>query len=372
MNVEIARSGKPSRPSRRRLISAGGAAAVLALGPNARAQPAGRVSIVTATERIASIQAKLDAVPAGGTLVFPAMEVPGPLRGKAGITLRADGVVTTAGTFNFDGLAGWTVRGRAPGSGFVFSGRNRIAAHSATNFSVGHCTFVDIEANGFDGSAIAMNRASFGTIVNNDFVRCQGNTLGMYDLDNMTFDGNRFLSCWQPFSLQEPTIPNKLLGRNIQIRRSVFLATQCACIEAGPASNGAEYFSNLVVQENFFDDFDNRSGAETMLAISLVGQAAENTLVADNFIRLGTRPSVAEKKSPAIEFSGTGQCRRNVLWGFHYAGFTYQSGWDVRDNTLHQVKEDFFNNGKGTGTFASNLPATAAPLVPPMPLRLAW
>jgi hypothetical protein len=109
-----------------------------------------------------------------------------------------------------------------------------------------------------------------------------------------------------------------------------------------------------------------------MLPISLVGQAAKETLVADNFIRLGTRSAVSGKRSPAIEFTGTGQCRDNLIWGFHYAGFTYQSGWNVHDNTLHQVGESFINNGKGTGTFSDNLPTTGAPPVPAMPMRAAW
>jgi hypothetical protein len=327
---------------------------------------------VRATDGLATIQAKLNSAPAGGILVFPSMDVPGSLQGKSGITLWAEGVVTAGGTFSFNGMAGWTVRGKSPGLGFVFSELNRIDAHNATNFAVGNCKFVNIASNGFDGSAIAMNGASFGTIINNDFVGCQGNVLGMHNLDSVTFDGNHFTACWQPFSLQQPTTPNKSLGRNIVIRRNVFLATQCACMEAGPASSGAEYFSDLVVQNNFFDDFDNRSGADTMLPISLVGQAAQNTLVADNFIRLGTRPSVVGKRSPAIEFTGTGECRNNVLWGWHYAGFTYQSGWNVRDNTLYQVDVDFFNNGKGTGRFASNMRATTAPPVPPMPVRAIW
>src|SRR6185369_6594166 len=132
-----------------------------------------------------------------------------------------------------------------------------------------------------------MNGASFAKVINNDFNTVQGNVLGMYNLDNITIDGNHFTNCWEPISIQEPTNANHSLGRNIAISRNVFLGTRRAAIEVGPSSSGAEYFSNLTVTDNFFDDFNNQGGPGTLLPISLVGQAAENTTVADNYISRG-------------------------------------------------------------------------------------
>ena len=105
-----------------------------------------------------------------------------------------------------------------------------------------------------------MNGASFGTVINNDFNAAQGNVLGQYNLDNITIDGNHFTDCWQPISIQEPTSADHSLGRNIHIERNVFFGTQRAAIEVGPASTGAEYFSGLVVHDNFFDNFNNLTG----------------------------------------------------------------------------------------------------------------
>jgi hypothetical protein len=47
---------------------------------------------------------------------------------KSGVNVWADGVVTiigapgarSAGAFDFGGMLSWTIRGRAPGQGFVF------------------------------------------------------------------------------------------------------------------------------------------------------------------------------------------------------------------------------------------------------------
>src|SRR5262249_20172069 len=137
------------------------------------------------------VQAKLNSVPSGGRLVIPAGMTVGALRGKSGVTVEADGAVMVDGNWDFSGLTGWTVRGKAPGQGFVFQ-RARIDATGASQFAVGNNVFTGQPSNGFDGSAIQMNGASFGTVINNDFTNAQGNVLGMYNLDNVTFDGNHF------------------------------------------------------------------------------------------------------------------------------------------------------------------------------------
>jgi hypothetical protein len=323
------------------------------------------------------VQAKLNSVPSGGSLVIPAGVTVGALRGKSGVTIESDGAVTVNGNWDFSGLGGWTVRGKAPGQGFVFQGV-RIDATGASRFAVGNNVFTGQPSNGFDGSAIKMNGASFGTVINNDFTSAQGNVLGVYNLDNMTFDGNHFTNCWQPFSIQTPAPPNPSFGRNIVIQRNVFLGTQRAAIEVGPNATGWEYFSGIVVDNNYFDSFNNAGGsnADALLAISLVGQASINTTVTNNFIRLGPKNAGS---GVAIEVTGTGLTKNNVIWGWRFAGFTYQNGWTVRDNVQYQVATQWYANTSNTpvgtvynGTFANNQMIGMEPADPGWPARIPW
>jgi hypothetical protein len=339
---------------------------------------------VVAGDSVATIQSKLNALPSGGTLVFEGnttFDFQGTtLVGKSGVTILADGPVDivnapgagTRGAMDFSGQSGWTIRGRAPGEGFVFD-RSLINATDAKDWAVGNCIFNGQAANGYDGAAIRMNGASFGTVINNDFNNAQGNVLGMYDLDNITIDGNHFTDCWQPVSIQEPTNADHSLGRNIAITNNVFLGTQRAAIEVGPSSTGAEYFSNLTVTGNYFDDFDNRGGAGTLLPISLVGQAAENTTVTGNYIYRG--PNDAGDIGVAIEMTGTGEVSNNTIENFAYAALTYQSGWNVHDNAVYNDGSSpyfgFANNGSGSGSFGA-VSALTDPLAPALPIRLDW
>jgi hypothetical protein len=302
------------------------------------------------------------------------------ITGKSGVTILADGPVNivnapgagTNGAFDFSGRSDWTIRGQASGKGFVFD-RSLINATGAKNWAVGDSTFNDQASNGYDGSAIRMNDASFGTVINNDFNSAQGNVLGMYNLDNITFDGNHFTDCWEPIAIQEPTNGDHSLGRNIAITNNVFTGTQRAAIEAGPSTSGAEYFSNLTVSGNYFDDFNNLGGPGTLLPISLVGQAAENTTVADNYISRG--PNDAGDIGVAIEMTGTGHVSNNTIANFAYAALTYQSGWNVHDNAVYNDGSSpdygFANNGSGSGTFGSV--TTLDDLsTPALPTRTNW
>src|SRR5262249_17861241 len=150
---------------------------------------------------------------------------------------------------------------------------------------------------------------------------------------NITIEGNHFLDCGQPISIQEPTNGDHSLGRNMIIERNVFIGTDRAAIEMGPSSTGAEYFGHLVVNNNFFDAFDDRPDPGTILPISLVGQAAEDTTITNNFIRRG--PAAAGDVGVAIEMTGTGEVTGNIIENFSFACLTYQSGWNVHDNAVH-------------------------------------
>ena len=303
------------------------------------------------------------------------------ITGKSGVTLLADGPVNivnapgagTNGAFDFSGKSDWTIRGRTPGQGFVFD-RSLINATDAGHWAVGDSTFNNQASNGYDGSAIRMNDASFGTVINNDFNSAGGNVLGMYNLDNITFDGNHFTNCWQPISIQEPTTSDHSLGRNIVMTRNVFLGTQRAAIEVGPSSTGSEYFSGLTVNDNFFDNSNNVGGPGTLLAISLVGQSAENTTVTDNFIRRG--PADAGEVGVAIEMTGSGVVSDNTISNFAYPALTYQSGWNVHDNAVYNDGSSpyygFANNGSGSGTFGPETTLSNPPAVPAQPTRTSW
>ena len=346
--------------------------------------PQGSVTYVLAGDSPATIQSKLNALPTGGTLVFKAgtFDFHGTtITGKSGVTIWADGQVNifnapgagTSGAFDLSGKTDWTIRGRAPGEGFVFEG-SLINADNASRWAVGDSTFNDQASNGYNGSAIRMNGASFATVINNDFNRAGGNVLGMYDLDNITFDGNHFTDCWEPISIQEPSTGDRSLGRNIVMERNVFIGTQRAAIEVGPSPSGAEYFSGLVVNNNYFDDFNNTGGAGTLLPISLVGQAAENTTVTNNFIRRG--PNDAGDVGVAIEMTGTGEVTNNTISNFSFAALTYQSGWNVHGNTVYNDGSSpyygFANNGSGTGTFGSENEVSSPPATPGLPTRVTW
>jgi hypothetical protein len=341
--------------------------------------PDGSLTHVVAGDSVATIQSKLNALRPGGTLVFEGnttFDFHGTtITGKSDVTILADGPVNivnapgagTNGAFDFSGQSDWTIRGRAPGEGFVFD-RSLINATEAKNWAVGDATFNHQASNGYDGSAIRMNGASFGTVADNDFNTAQGNVLGMYNLDNITIDGNHFTDCWEPISIQEPANADHSLGRNIAITNNVFLGTQRAAIEAGPSPNGAEYFSNLTVSGNFFDNFNDLGGAGTLLPISLVGQAAENTTVTNNYISRG--PNDAGDIGVAIEMTGTGDVSNNTIANFAYAALTYQSGWNVHDNAVYNDGSSpyygFANNGSGSGNFGSEttLNALVTPVLP--------
>src|SRR5262249_24873343 len=66
----------------------------------------------------------------------------------------------------------------------------------------------------------------------------------------------------------------------------------------------------------------------------------------------------------------------NTISNFSYAALTYQSGWNVHDNTIYNDNSSpyfgFANNGSGTGTFGSETILTGSPSAAPIPERLAW
>ena len=346
--------------------------------------PPGAITYVLPGDSASTIQSKLNSVQPGNTLVFTSgtYDFGGTtITGKSGVTVWADGQVViqnapgagTDGAFDFSGQSDWTIGGDAPGQGFVFQG-SLINATNATNWTIGNSQFNHEASNGFDGSAIRMNGASFGTIINNDFTGVGGNVLGQYNLNNITIDGNHFTNCFEPISIQEPTTNDASLGNNIVIQRNVFIGTQRVAVEIGPASSGSEHFSGLVISNNYFDNFNNTAGEGTLLAISAVGQSSQNTTITNNFINRGS--SDGGDIGVAIEMTGTGTVSGNTIANFSYAALTYQSGWNVSGNTVYNDGSSpyfgFANNGSGTGTFGPETELSGLPAPPAIPTRLAW
>ena len=322
---------------------------------------------------LAAIQAAINSQN-GGTIAFAEGTYPtGRLTGKNGVWLYAKGPVNGL-SFDMTSKMNWVIRGATDAAGFRFTGAVPIKANNARFGTVLYNVFLNVPSNGFDGAAVAMNGAKDMLVGNNDFTNCLGNVLGMYNMNNITFDGNHFTDCFECTSIQEPTNSDTTLGNNIVITKNVFLGTKRAAVEVGPASEGAEYFNGLVVNDNFFDDFKNAGEEGTLLAISLVGQASQNTTVKRNFIRRGNgSPNMT---GVAIEFTGTGECSDNVVVNFDYTGLVYQSGWNVYDNGVYNDPGiPFFgwaNNGQGTGTFGNVIYLETTPSTPPWPTRTVY
>lgn len=345
------------------------------------------VVTVAETDSVFAIQVKLNSVPAGGTLAFPAgstFDFHGQtVRGKSGVTLFAEGnvVINNAprsagsrshGAFDFSGLTDWIIRGKGQDLGFVLNG-SLINAEMAQRYSIGWITFNDVPTNGLAGSCVHMTGSSYGLVINNTMNRCAGNVLGMYDWDNITVDGNHLTSCFQFVSLDNSETPDSSRGRNLVFRRNVVSGLKRAGIEIG--SGGRQSFVNLVVDHNWFDAFDFNPGDDgSCLAISLVGRASQNTTVTDNFIRMG--PINAGKPGVAIEFTGTGECSGNLIWDFEYPVIMYGSGWHVHDNTVFNSGANpysgLLNYSKTAGALGKNTILTRPPAVPPHPDRVEW
>jgi len=336
---------------------------------------AGNAVRVVPTDTVDAIQAKLNSVPAGGTLEFPpnsAFNFNGQtVRGKSSITVRANGPVTingaagpgTAGAFDFGGMSSWTLRGRASGQGFVFN-NTLVNADGSKQGAVGHCVFNNVASNGLNGSAVRMTGASFLLVINNDFNGCQGNVLGQHDWDNVRLDGNHFTNCWQPVSIDQGT--DRTRGRNIQFIRNIVSGERRAGFETGgDVSDGGpgQYFQNLLIDNNWFVDLGAfvPDGAGPL---SIVARANAGTKVTNNFFRLG--PVNAKAYSEAIEIYGPVEVWRNLIVDFAKPFAVYGNGWNIHDNTLVNCGDPPAGSGPGNRKLGARLTD------PPQPARIAW
>jgi hypothetical protein len=368
---------------RRSLLLAGTALPVLSVAScglqlqQAQGQPsssqstlatAGNAVAVAPSDTIVAIQAKLNSVPAGGTLEFPANSAFNfngqTVRGKSGITVLAKGPVTidgapgpgTAGAFDFGGMSSWTLRGRAPGQGFVFN-NTLVNADGSKQGAVGHCVFNNVASNDLNGSAIRMTDASFLLVINNDFNSVQGNCLAQYNWDNITVDGNHFTNCGQPISVAQANDTSR--GRNIKLVRNVVSAQHRSGFEMiGDGVDG--YLSNLLIDNNWFVGIVEQPATGP---VSIVVRRQVGTKITNNFFRLGP---IILAYSEAIEIVGPVEVSGNLIEDFVSPFAVYGSGWNIHDNNL-------FNCGAPpAGSGPNNRKLGTRPTDPPQPTRIAW
>jgi hypothetical protein len=373
---------------RRRFLRGGAAPALLLVadcgmrpGPAYGQQPlprhtsasAGSV-VVAPADTVAALQVKLNAVPVGGTLVFPANSSFDfdyrTIKGRPGITILARGLVTidrgpgpgTAGAFDFGGMSDWTIRGAVPGQGFVFND-TLINADAASRCAVGNCAFSRQASNDLNGAAIRMNDTSFMLVINNDFNGVQGTCLAQYNWDNITIDGNHFVHCFNPVSVTQGN--DRSRGRNIKLVRNVVLGITRSGFEMIGDEGVEGYFSNLLIDNNWFADIS--PGAATVQygtgPVSIVALGQIGTKITNNFFRVG--PYYVAPYTEAIEFAtkaSAGEISGNLILDFTNGITLYDLGADVRGNTL-------FNTGGGR---AHDKVLRTRPPEPPWPTRIGW
>jgi hypothetical protein len=331
--------------------------------------------LVAPADTVTALQAKLNSVPVGGTLVFPGNSRFDlnyrTIKGRSGITILANGRVTidrgpgpgTAGAFDFGGMSDWTIRSALPGQGFVFD-NTLINADGASRCAVGNCVFSRQASNDLNGAAIRMNETSFMLVINNDFNGVQGTCLAQYNWDNITIDGNHFVHCFNPVSVTQGN--NRSRGRNIKLVRNVVLGMTRSGFEMIGDGDGVEgYFLNLLIDNNWFADIS--AGAATVEygtgPVSIVALGQVGTKITNNFFRVG--PYYVVPYTEAIEFASkatAGEISGNLILDFTNGITLYDLGADVRDNTL-------FNTGGGR---ANDKVLRTRPPEPPWPTRIGW
>jgi hypothetical protein len=378
---------KKAQVSRRRLLRGGATLPILSVADWAlqlrqaqaqhqsptisKAPVAGATVMLAPTDSTAAIQTKLHSTPPGGTLVFPANSKYDfnnrTVKGRSGITILANGPVTingapgpgTAGAFDFGDMSNWTLRGRTPGQGFILN-NTLVNADGASRCAVGNCVFNSQASNNLNGSAIRMTGVSFMLVINNDFNSSQGAVLGTFDWDNVTIDGNHFMNCWQPVSIDQGT--DRRRGRNIRYVRNIQSGARRAGFETGgDVSDGGpgQYFQNLLIDDNWFVDL-GKVVPDGAAPVSIVARANVGTKVTKNFFRLGTtNPGMYAE---AIEIYGAVEVSGNLIEDFAAPFAVYGNGANIHDNQV-------FNGGELP---ARNTVLPARLPEPPKPVRMAW
>lgn len=243
------------------------------------------------------------------------------LKVPANITLHAPRGATVIGNMVARGPA-TVIRG------FTFAG-GMIDISNSQSVSIGDCVF-----NG-GMTAIKLDGAGDALIINNNFHEVSDAVITGWGLDRSTISGNHFFSCGQCINLAFNN--DRTRGRNILIERNIFRGTARMPVEVGPI--GA-YTENLVVRDNWAEDFRNRgpdpgSTMSTYVAYSLVPTHGINTVITGNYAIAGN----GGRGDIGIELDGSGEISGNHIEDFRYGAIVYGTGFNVHDNLFLNTTE---------------------------------
>jgi hypothetical protein len=226
--------------------------------------------------------------------------------------------------------------------GFTFAG-GTIDISNSRSVSIGDCVFVG------GMTAIRLNDASNALVINNDFRGVPGEVVTGWGLDRSTISGNHFFDCGQCINLEFNG--DRTRGRDIVIERNFFTRTARMPVEVGP--NGG-YTKNLVVRDNWAEDFKNRGPdpgdtAGTFVAYSRVPSLGVNTVVTVNYAKEGNHG----RGGIGIELDGSGEISGNDIEDFDYGAIVYGAGFNVHDNVfLNTTEAAVLNYAKRPGRIA--------------------
>lgn len=220
---------------------------------------------------------------------------------------------------------------RGPGTvirGFTFAGGTIDISHSRS-VTIGQCSFVG------GTTAIKLDGASDALVINNDFRGVSGAAITGWGLDRSTISGNHFFDCGHCINLAFSNVRTQ--GRTIVIERNFFTGTARMPVEVGPI--GA-YTENLVVRDNWAEDFKNRGPdpgdtMSTFVAYSLVPTFGVNTLITGNYAIAGDRG----RGAVGIELAGSGEIAGNHIEDFDFGAIVYGVGFNVHDNLFLNTTE---------------------------------
>ncbi|HLT76232.1 MAG TPA: right-handed parallel beta-helix repeat-containing protein [Ferrovibrio sp.] len=231
---------------------------------------------------------------------------------------------------------------RGPGTvirGLTFDGGS-IDISESRAVTIGDCAFRGGE------TAIRLDGATEALIINNDFRGVSGGVITGWGLDRSTISGNHFAGCGQCINLAFNN--DRSRGRNIVVERNRFRGVARMPLEVGPL--GA-YTENLVVRDNWAEDFRNRGPdpgdtMSTFVAYSLVPTNGVNTVITGNYAIAGPRG----RGDIGIELAGSGQIAGNHIEDFRFGAIVYGAGFSVHDNLfLNATDAAVLNYGKQAG-----------------------
>ena len=307
------------------------------------------------------IQAKLNSVPSGGTLVFAAGNYSGTayITGKDGVMLWADGVCNLSLTFDFRNINDWVIKGRAPGEGFSFAGPGFIYAENSINYIIGNCEFHGQGPIGDVSSCIACSGATNGLVINCDFNQWYGGAIGHYTMHGLTIEGCHFTGFTGDIGHEMFDCGSS--SEDIVFRRCWYQNIGRTGIEV----TGDSVIRNFVIDNCWFKGYQFPAVPSTAAPISQVGVNTTGGQITNNYIRRGSSNTHyaegIELASQNVPHLVTG----NLLCDLDSPFAMYGLDATAPNNFGNQV----YNCG---GNLFGNTVLTSDPGDPPKPTRVAW